>query len=437
MILRTPARQAQLLRAQEEVSRYRGMTPGTGFYERKLRAAWERARQSHAYRELGDYTPAALSALPVTAKEALKGAPWDYVTAGIDDAAKYYETTGSSGRVTPTPRLAEDIIWNTVSVAEGWRELLGPDDRALILLPSDVVPVGDLVAGVYEYLDLPHTRAYPFTTGINDWDRLAGLWASFHPTTLYCAPGLALQLTRLLRQRGSFAELAASVRTLMLLGEVNTVSLRDRLSRVWRAQVYDASYGSTETGTLAVACSAGRQHLLTTANYFEVSSSSGPRPLEEADRGRLVVTPLNLFARPLLRLDTGDEVTVARDCCCGNDTATVAVEGRTSDAIWLRGVRLSARSVEEVVYAATDATGYLVETSPAGDYCRLMLERDVEWRRDAEPAMRASLQRSSQRALGLSWDDVVFVNNLPVVTKSGASQKSWKRSSVRTVETVR
>jgi phenylacetate-CoA ligase len=292
--------------------------PPPGFYTRKLQSAWERARNTPVHADFGEFTSAAFEALPVTSKDELKAAPWDHAAVGPGRAAKYYETTGTSGRVTPTPRLAADTIWNTIAVAEAWRSVLAGEDRVLIMLPSDIVPVADLVTGVCEYLDLPHVRAYPFTTGICDWDRLLGMWKAFRPTVIFAAPGVALQWTRLLRQREIIDDAASTVRTQMLLGEVNTGPLRRRLAAWWQCSVYDASYGSTETGTLAATCAAGRQHLLTTTNYFELATAGGISPLPGSGDGRLVVTPLNLYARPLLRLDTGDEVTVGGECACGS-----------------------------------------------------------------------------------------------------------------------
>ena len=54
-----------------------------------------------------------------------------------------------------------------------------------------LVSSGDLVAAVCEYLDLPHARAYPFATGISDWDRVASVCAAFRPTVVFMAPGVA------------------------------------------------------------------------------------------------------------------------------------------------------------------------------------------------------------------------------------------------------
>ncbi|MBL1065948.1 phenylacetate--CoA ligase family protein [Streptomyces sp. 7-21] len=370
----------------------------------------------------------------MTLKDDLKQRPLDYCVVTPGEAAKYYETTGTTGRATPTPRLAEDSVRNAVSVAEAWRTLLGENERVLIMMPSDVVPVGDLIVHACEYLGHVHTRAYPFATGICDWDRLTQIWRTLRPTTLFIAPGVAQQLTRLLKRRGELDWHAESVEKIMLLGEVNTAPFRSRLGSWWNAAAYDASYGSTETGTLATSCREGRQHLLLATNYFELATDSGVTPLTAGVRGRLVVTPLNQHARPLLRLDTGDEVTVASDCPCGSPAPTVTVHGRSSDALLIGGEKITVREVEEIVYGATSATGYLMEVDPDGQPLRLLLERDSDGDRAAEAELADAVRAASLDSLRLSWGDVRFVNALPANTKSGASQKSWKRTNLRVVE---
>ncbi|GGS85433.1 hypothetical protein GCM10010270_66930 [Streptomyces violaceus] len=446
MILHTDKRQTILREAQAEIRENQGRIPAEYFYSGKLSAAWERARGTRAYGagegrvDIGEFSLDRFRDLPVTPRESLKARPLDFAAVSPTEASKYYETTGTTGQPTPTPRRAEDTIWNTVSVAEAWRPLLGSDERAVILLPSDIVPVADLVAGVCEYLDHAHIRAYPFATGISDWDRLESMWRTYRPTTVFVAPGVALQFTRLLAQRGQLDELNSSVERLMLLGEVNTAPFRARLGRWWNADVYDASYGSTETGTLAAACAHGRQHLLPAATYFELATPEGVVPLHDRgghERGRLVVTPLNAHARPLLRLDTGDEVSVEADCPCGSAAPAITVHGRSSDGLRVRGTPLSVRAVEEVVYGVTDATGYLLEVDSEGSYARLLLERGIGAGRDGEPEECRRVQARSEELLGLRWDGVVFVNSLPANTKSGASQKSWKRSNIREVEVAR
>jgi phenylacetate-CoA ligase len=434
LLINSQDRLQELLEARADATRHLDRIPSEAFYEESLRHVWERASGVPAYGPLGPFSMAAFRRLEVTSKDELKKRPLEFCAVTPGTADKYYETTGTTGRATPTPRLATDVIRNAVSVAEAWRPLLSPDDRVLSLLPSDVVPVGDLIAQVCEYLGLVHTRAYPFATGICDWDRLTGIWRTLRPTTLFVAPGVAQQLTRLLKRRGDLDTLGGSVARIMLLGEVNTEPFRVRLGSWWGAAVYDASYGSTETGTLATSCRSGRHHLLPAAHCFELATDDGVVPLRAGARGRLVVTPLHLHARPLLRLDTGDEVTVTEGCACGSPAPSLVVHGRSSDALDLGGAKVTVRDLEEIVYGVTGATGYLMEIDPEGTPLRLLLERDSDSDRNREQEMAEAVRAASQDSLRLSWNTVAFVNTLPATTKSGGSQKSWKRTNIRVVE---
>ena len=434
MMINTPERLTELLVAQRENEDLGGTLVPHDFYHRKIEHAWRRASRTDAYRDSGAFSWDAFLQLPVTAKSALKSAPWRFAASEIDASLKYYETTGTTGGGTPAPRLPEDIIWNVVSVASAWRELLGDDQRVISLLPSDVVPVGDLVASVCEYLGVPHARAYPFATGISDWDRVIRLWQTLQPTSVFVAPGVALQLTRLLQQRGLLTEISASVRTINLLGEVSSRSMRARLGQWWTARVYDASYGSTETGTLGAACTRDNLHVLAASHYLEVRTQAGVVPVDPGVAGRLIVTPLNLHARPLLRYDTGDDVTVSGDCPCGSPVPVLTVLGRATDSVEVRRASLSPRLVEDLVYELTSATGYLLDVDEAHTRFRLLLERFPGQGREAEAVSIDALRTAFQDRAGVTCDAIAFVNTLPSTTKSGASQKSWKRSNVRVLE---
>ncbi|AQT95155.1 AMP-binding protein [Pseudomonas azotoformans] len=420
--------------AESEILRHGELIPDAPFYERKLRAVWERARKSEFYHALGDYSFAGFQALALTPKASLKGSPRAFCTVEYGQAAKYYATTGTTGEPTPSPRLKEDIIWNAVSVAFHWRHVIEPGSRVANLMPSDIVPVGDLIANVCEYLDVSHVRAYPFTTGITDWERLCKMFEVYRPTVIFIAPGVLVQLTRYLKQRQMLERVSESIKAIMLLGEVNTRPFREKLAQWWACDIHDASYGSTETGTLAAVTQGKVQRLTTGTNYFELVTASGQIvPLSKDASGRLVVTPLNLYARPLLRLDTGDSVTITSECAVGLPGPTMMVNGRDSDAVMVSGVDLEIRKIEEIVYGTSNATGYMIEVDRTTDSASLILERDVVWDNALEAGLADSLRECSQERMNLQWDRILFVNNLAAVSKSGASQKSWKKTNLRFV----
>ncbi|HFN0790190.1 TPA: hypothetical protein ACHB2C_004346 [Klebsiella variicola subsp. variicola] len=404
------------------------------FYNRKLKQAWEKAKETDAYKNAPDYDKNTFLSFHITTKEELKSAPLSYLRVGVKDALKYYQTTGTTGTPTPTPRTDKDMIANTVSVAEAWRETLTDHKhRVLILLPSDIVPVADLLVGVCEYLNIPHTKAYPYTVGISDWDKIIGLWHVFNPTVLVIAPGVLLELTQTIKRRGLLKDLSSSVMKIMMLGEVSTPEFRKMVGTWWNASALDASYGSTESGTLAACCEHDKLHLLLGANYFEIEKDGNIFPLKDGINGRLVVTPLNNDARPLLRLNMGDEVTIEYGCQCGRNTPYVTVHGRGNDKISLKNTLVSTRDVERIIYSNLDVAGYLLEVSEDGSYARVLLERDAESDKLTEPEKILNIQNKTINSLGFTWDEVHFVNRLPVTTKSGGSQKSWKKSNIHII----
>ncbi|MGC4814782.1 phenylacetate--CoA ligase family protein [Micromonospora sp. DT228] len=397
----------------------------------KLIRLWDRLDGSPRYRELPHVTARDFAAAPVTPKQEVKTEPFAFVR-DDDILARYYETSGSTGSPTPTPRAVEDGVWNTESVATVWGRTLRPGDRVASLLPSDVAPVGDLVASVAESLDCTFLRCYPFAQGMCDWDRLEELFARFRPEHVFVAPGVLIQWTRMLKQRGRLDAVRESVRTALLLGEVSTAPMRVRLGDLWNCRVLDASYGSTETGTIGASCEHDRMHLLLPAHIAELRDEDGVvHPGVPGNTGELVTTTLNNYARPLLRYATGDiaSVTPGDGCPCGLGLPVLTIHGRASDAVSVGGRPISAESVESVVYTVPEVTGYLIQLrSGEQPAARLVLERDVDYTGPAEPV--AERVRSRFAEAGVAWTSVVLVNQLPAVTKAGASQKNWKRTNV-------
>ncbi|MFE4600955.1 phenylacetate--CoA ligase family protein [Kitasatospora indigofera] len=400
---------------------------------RKLDDLWGRLLEVPYFADRPGVAERRLESVPITPKSALKENPSAFLRKTTDHYHKYYETSGTTGVPTPTPRLVTDTLWNTVSVATVWERTLRPGDRVASLLPSDVAPVSDLIANVAEYLGCTMLRSYPFAQGISDWERLDALFTGYRPQHVFAAPGVVLQWTRLLKERGRLAEVSRSVRSLMLLGEVSTPPLRARIGEQWQATVLDASYGSTETGTIAAGCEHDRQHLLLQSHLVEILDGDVLRPAAPGLTGELVVTTLNNFARPLVRYNTGDLVTVGADCPCGLALPVVRVHGRATESIGVGGVRLTAEAIESIIYGAPGITGYLVQLKrPDGQAGRLVLERDVDATGPDED-LREGL-RSRFAEIGVQWSQIVSVAQLPKLSKAGGSQKNWKRTNLQWVD---
>lgn len=403
--------------------------------ENKLANLWERAQTAEYYNQLANMDSRRdFHTLPITPKNAVKDNIDAFTSAYGSSFLKYYETSGTTGKPTVTLRCPEDIIWNILSVASLWKNVLTSDDRVVTLLPSDVAPTGDLISYICEYLQIPFARCYPFAVGICDWDRLEHIFQHYHPTCIFAAPGVLIQWMRILKQRGHFGETQQSVNKILLLGEVCTSSLQDMLARNWQAKVYDASYGSTETGTLAVTCPQRRLHALMHSFLLELQQRDDQIvPFAPGQEGELIITPLNNYARPLLRYASGDFVKVESSdiCSCGLQLPVINVLGRRTDIIDVHGKTTDVETIERVIYSTEGITGYVIEMNQEKQTVRLLLEKDI----DIQGETNGYIQKMIKvfHACGLYWDDVVLLNQLPAITKSGAGQKNWKKTNVRIV----
>lgn len=310
-----------------------------GIQRSKLELVWDRVADVPRYRDEPGVLARDLSMVPVMEQDELTAEPEAFLRPGLTGPIAYHESSGTTSVPTPTPRAAEDTIANAIAVSSLWHTVLTAEpQRVASLLPSDVTPVGNFVAAVNEYLGHTFLRCYPGVAGICDFDRLARLFGGYRPTVLFGVPGVLARWSRILESHGTLAEVSSSVRAILLLGEVSLPGQRATLSEDWSAAVFDASYGSTETGTIAATCRVGGLHLLEMGHMLEVRRAGELLPARPGASGELVTTTLNNVARPLLRYATGDLVDVLTGRCeCGIPLPLVRVHGRGADRVALNG----------------------------------------------------------------------------------------------------
>ena len=109
---------------------------------------------------------------------------------------------------------------------------------------------------------------------------------------------------------------------------------------------------------------------------------------------------------------------VARSCA---STAAAATASRCAAR------SSSEQLVGSIVYDDPRLTGYLVQLRADGTGAARAREGRRRHRRASDLAAAAARRFA---AAGLVWDDIVVVSQLPVTSKSGGSQKNWKRTNV-------
>lgn len=384
-----------------------------------LDAAVARARSAPAYSHL----PAGLadvSSLPVTEKADVHSAPSAYFTSRLAAARFRFETSGTTSNPLPIYRTADEQASNAAAVREALSDLFTRDPlRVVSLLNHNRKAVGALIEALF--VDGLLFRGFFFETSGPHPEATAEVMREVGADVVVGTPGVVNELELALREEGTFAETAATVKTILLLGEPVTLAGRARIARAWGAEARELSYGSSETTTIAVGCPYGHLHVLEDRFVLEVRNGDELSAAVPGSSGELIATPLHLDALALLRYATGDRVTftAADACLCGSRALRLHVQGREDDFVVLPdGRRVGPTEIERVAYELAGAMDYQVLVDASGVVAALRVQ--------AFPG--CTVRRAPvRRELGVATEVVARV---PGHARAGSVVKSWRRTRV-------
>jgi hypothetical protein len=147
------------------------------------------------------------------------------------------------------------------------------------------------------------------------------------PVYLVASPANTLALARAFRVR-SLA--LPSLKGVHSLGGGLSPEVREACRDAWGVPLVHF-YRAEEVGPLALQCPEHEHlHIQSEQALVEVLDGQG-RPCGPGETGRVVATPLNNFAMPLIRYDVGDMAEVGAPCACGRGLPVLKrVSGRDS-----------------------------------------------------------------------------------------------------------
>ncbi|WP_031511957.1 phenylacetate--CoA ligase family protein [Streptomyces sp. NRRL F-5123] len=354
----------------------------SGLYDRApLAEVADKARSADPETVVAELLPQ----LPFLPKTSLSSAGHQAFTRELSDFLHYYESSGTTGNPVAAPKSLDDLIVNTINIGEQWARVLDRSDRALILINAPFAPAAYQFEKVLEYLQVMSMR--PWVDNITgDYTRVLRLTRELAVNVFVGPPSRLLEMIQFAYRN---AEPVPAFDKLLLMAEQTGPGFVRHLERLTGATAYVASYGSSETGTTAVTCERNNLHLQTQSYLLELTDDSGTRFVDgSADRGELVVTSLDMPARPLLRYRTGDLVEIpGTPCPCGVATPLLRTLGRSQDLIVLEGNGIRQNDFEAALWPA-EHTGptvlnYMLVIRGDAIVCLATTDQDVdeEWSR--------------------------------------------------------
>ncbi len=350
---------------------------------RRKRDAFERAKTAKWYRGKLDHVdpdklddPDEWRKIPILDKDTLRQWSHDEFLDQICIAdgtriSEYWRSGGSTGKPVFYPRTFEDVDQALISWGRSF-DCIGiyPGDLCHISFPIGIHPAGQIWA----------RSAHQVGVGMN-WVGAGNavpsraqleLIQTLKPTVLISMPGFALHLANLAAMED--IDLAAgSVRKIVCSAEPLSASKREKLTRMWGAEVYDV-FGMSEAGLMGAESRAHDGiHIWSDMYFVEVVDPETGEQLPDGEAGTFCVTPLVTGnATPFLRWNSGDIVRFHQqgqsDNVHGALFPIIQHAHRTTGFFKLRGVNINHAEFEDFMFrdpAITDFQG-VMSTADSG-----------------------------------------------------------------------
>lgn len=171
-----------------------------------------------------------------------------------------------------------------------------------------------------------------------------------------------------------------SLRSVWTMSESVDDGLRELCREIFGCPVF-SNYSSNETGYIAIQCPKGTNyHVVAESALVEVINQHG-EACAPGEIGRVIVTPLQNFAMPLLRYEVGDEVEVGPPCSCGRGLPSLRrIVGRLEDYVTLASGARRRVDLDHYKISAIRAVRefQLVQTSLERVELRMVLSRPLD-----------------------------------------------------------
>jgi phenylacetate-CoA ligase len=351
--------------------------------ERKRRA-FELAQQTAWYRgKLDHINPAKLDEpsewekIPILDKDTLRRFSHAEFLEQLSIApptqiAEYWRSGGSTGQPVFYPRTFDDLRYAELSWGRSFPCIgIGPGDLCHISFPIGVHPAGQVWARSAKLFGVGMVwagagSAYPSALQLE-------LIQNLRPTVFIGMSSFALHLANLAEVKG--IDLAScSVKKMICSAETLSNAKREKLSRMWGAEVFDV-FGMSEAGLMGAETSSHDGiHIWTDMYFIEVVDPETGRSLPEGEIGTLCVTPLwTNHATPFLRWNSGDLVSYASQSKGSGQFAElfpiIRHANRTTGFFKVRGVNINHAEFEDFMFRIPEVLDFqaLLLTDEASD----------------------------------------------------------------------
>jgi len=285
-------------------------------------------------------------------------------------------------------------------------------------------------AGILFHEALKDCGATVVVTGTGNTDIQVQTMYDLKVTGFVGTPSFLMTLIKKAEELGHDFRRDFALKRAWFTGEMLPASLRKTLEEDYQIATAQA-YAVTEPGgAIAYECRQKSGLHFMDEYVVEIVDPETGKQLGPGEIGEIVVTPVHNEAWGLIRFGTGDMSSYTTEPCPCGRTANrlVAIVGRTSDAVKVRGMFVVAKQAEQVVTSFEPVSRFQIVVRRSGQRDEMTLKIELKDEAIDKGKLADDLNRRFQELCRVKIDGIEFVEKgtIPEEHQKIVDERTWK-----------
>lgn len=284
--------------------------------------------------------------LPFMYKQDLRdNYPDKLFTVPKNEIVRYHVSSGTTGKPT--------LVGYTQNDLDYWTEALARSMTSVGIGPGDVLQVsygyGLFTGGLGAHYGGEKVGATVLPSSTGNTQRQVELIQDLGVTAIACTPSYLIHLNDVANSMGVSIKNDTKLRKGLLGAEPWSESMRKFIHDEMGIEAYDIYGTSEQAGPMFTECTERNGiHVAGDIMLVEIVDPDSGEPVENGDKGEMVVTMLQKEAMPMIRYRIRDISYLMEDeCACGRTSPRIGrISGRSDDMLIVRGINVFPSQIE-------------------------------------------------------------------------------------------
>ncbi len=294
------------------------------------------------------------------------------------EIVRFHASSGTSGKPTVMGYTQNDLSY--------WTEALARSLTSIGIGSQDILQVsygyGLFTGGLGLHYGAEKVGASVVPTSTGNTERQLELMQDLGVTVIACTPSYMIHMNDVAAKMGIDFRRDTCLKKAILGAEPWTESMRAKMEESMGIRAYDIYGTSEQAGPMFTECEERNGiHIGGDIMYVEVVDPDTGEPLEDGQRGEMVVTMLKKEALPIVRFRVKDITTILEgNCPCGRTSPRISrITGRTDDMLIIRGINVFPSQIEYTLMRIPQiGDQYMIEVTRDGALDNITIKVEIK-----------------------------------------------------------